>query len=252
MGWQRARSSLLNAEFVALQLSPETQNLTEPLRSNTSHMKQKLLLASLIATGLIGSAAMAQTSAAAPSASTAPAGPAKIAIIMFQAAVAQTNEGKRDFAEIETKYQPKQTQLKTQSDEINTLKTQLQAQSATLSDVERANRLKTIDDKEKSLQRDGEDAQNDFQQEIQQTYATLAQKVDASLQQVAKQDGYTLVLDVSQQQSPVLYATPNTDITEAVIAAYNTKSGIAAPPPSAPTPASRSTTPARRTPTASH
>lgn len=213
-------------------------------------MKQKLFLTSLIATGLIGTAAMAQTSTTAPSASAAPAGPAKVAIIMFQAAVAQTNEGKRDFSEIETKYQPKQTQLKQQSDEINTLKTQLQAQSATLSDVERANRLKTIDDKEKALQRDGEDAQNDFQQEIQQTYATLAQKVDASLQDVAKQAGYTLVIDVSQQQSPVLYATPNTDITEAVIAAYNTKSGIAAPPPSAPTPASRTTTPARRTPAA--
>jgi outer membrane protein len=213
-------------------------------------MKQKLFIASMLATGLIGSSAMAQSTAAAPA--SAPAGPAKVAIIMFQAAVAQTNEGKRDFEEVEKKYQPKQTQLKQQSDEVDSLKKQLQAQSATLSDVERANRLKVIDDKEKALQRDGEDAQNDFQQEIQQTYSSVAQKVAGSVDDLAKRDGYTLVIDVSQQQSPVLYAAQNTDITAAVIAAYNQKSGIAAPPPSAPTPsATRPTaTPTHRSPAA--
>ena len=208
-------------------------------------MKLSLSLACLLSTGLLSSAALAQStasSAAAPagsSASSASSTPAKVGVIMFQAAVAQTNEGKRNFEEIEKKYQPKQAQLKQQSDEIDTLKKQLQTQSATLSDTERAQRLKSIDDKEKSLQRQGEDAQNDFQQDIQQTYAQLAQKVDATLQAYAQQNGYTLILDGTQQQqqmNPILYATQNTDVTEAVIAAYNQKSGIAAPPPSAPTP----------------
>ena len=159
---------------------------------------------------------------------------------MFQAAVAQTNEGKRDLEEVEKKYQPKQTQLKQQSDDIDNLKKQLQAQSATLRDTVRAQRLKTIDDKEQSLQRSGEDAQNDFQQEIQQTYSQIAQKVYGTLQTYAAQNGYTVVLDASTQQSPVLFATQGNDITEAVIAAYNTKSGIAAPPPSAPSATPRS------------
>ena len=211
-------------------------------------MKHSLSLVSLLVTGLFGSAALAQSTAPstpapasaspASSAAAAPSGPSKVGIIMFQAAVAQTNEGKRDLEEVEKKYQPKQTQLKQQSDEIDNLKKQLQAQSATLSDTERAQRLKTIDDKEKSLQRSGEDAQNDFQQEIQQTYAQVAQKVYGTLQSYAQQNGYTVVLDASTQQSPVLFATQGNDITEAVIAAYNTKSGIAAPPPSAPSPAS--------------
>ena len=220
-------------------------------------MKLSLSLASLLAagltSGLISSAAVAQSTAhtAAPTATAAPAGPSKVAIIMFQAAVAQTNEGKRNLEEVEKKYQPKQTQLNQQSTEIDTLKKQLQAQSATLSDVERAQRLKTIDDKEKTLQRDGEDAKSDFQQEIQQTYATIAQKVYGTVQSYAQQNGYTLVLDASEQQSPILYATPSNDITAAVIAAYNQKSGIAAPPPSAPTPTAtpRSTTPRSATPT---
>ena len=221
-------------------------------------MKLSLSLASLLTTGLISSLASAQTAAPAASTTTsaaasAPAasanGPSKVAIIMFQAAVAQTNEGKRDLEEVEKKYQPKQTQLKQQSDEIDSLKKQLQTQSATLTDTERAQKLKTIDDKEKSLQRSGEDAQNDFQQEIQQTYAQVAQKFYGTLQSYAQQQGYTVVLDAGAQQTPVLYATQGNDITEAVIAAYNSKSGIAAPPPSAPTP---SAAPARRSTTAAH
>jgi outer membrane protein len=50
----------------------------------------------------------------------------------------------------------------------------------------------------------------------------------------AQQHGYTLVLDVAQQQTPVLYATESTNITKAVIEAYNVKSGVPAPPPGTP------------------
>jgi outer membrane protein len=38
------------------------------------------------------------------------------------------------------------------------------------------------------------------------------------------------VLDVAQQQNPVLYAAESTNITKAVIDAYNVKSGVPAPP----------------------
>ncbi len=192
----------------------------------------------MLASGLALSAT-AQSPAAAPAA-TAPAGPAKIAVIAFQVAVAQTNEGQRNFADLQRKYEPKRAQLKSLSDEVDTLKKQLQAQGDKLSDAERASRAKTIDDKEKQLQRSAEDAQNDFQQEMQQLYNSLASKVYDVLASYAKEQGYTLVLDVAQQQNPVLYASESTNITKAVIDAYNAKSGVPAPPaqelPSAPKP----------------
>jgi outer membrane protein len=50
----------------------------------------------------------------------------------------------------------------------------------------------------------------------------------------AEKHGFTLVLDAGDQQNAiVLYAMPSTDITKAIIEAYNTKSGIPAPPPQA-------------------
>ncbi|HUX44949.1 MAG TPA: OmpH family outer membrane protein, partial [Terracidiphilus sp.] len=201
-------------------------------------MKRSFALALILASGFALSASAQAPSAPAPAA-TAPAGPAKIAVVAFQVAVAKTNEGQRDFSDLQKKYEPKRDQLKALNDEVDNLKKQLQTQSATLSQAERDSKTKTIDEKQKQLQRSAEDAQNDMQQEMQEIYNSLASKVYDVMEGYAKQHGYTLVLDIAQQQTPVLYAAESTNITDAVIAAYNTKSGVPAPPPgtpSAPTP----------------
>jgi outer membrane protein len=220
-------------------------------------MKRSLTLACLLASatgvGLIASTsrALAQT-ASAPADSTAlsasPAIPTnpKIAIIAFQQAVAATNEGQRNFAQLRVKFEPKQTQLKTESDEIDSLKKQLQDAGSTLSEPERDSRLRTIDEKTKSLQRQAEDAQNEASNAMNDMYQQLAQKVYAVLDAYANQSKFTLVLDTSTQQTPVLWASNSTDITKAVVDAYNVKSGVPAQPaagggvPAAPRP---STTP---------
>jgi Skp family chaperone for outer membrane proteins len=225
-------------------------------------MKQSLAIAALMASG-VALAAVAQTpaepAAAAPATTTsaAPAGPPKIAVIAFQVAVGQTNEFQRNFADLQKKYDPKRQQLKTLSDEVDNLTKQLQTQGDKLSDAERATRAKQIDDKKKQLQRDGEDASNDFQNEMQEMYQGLASKVYDVLSTYAQQHGYTLVLDVAQQQTPVLYAVDSTNITKPIIDAYNVKSGVPAPPaqPASNTPATPPPTlprPAPKTPPASH
>ena len=192
-------------------------------------MKRTLALAVLLASGLALNA-VAQTPA--PSAAPVAAIPAKVAVIAFQVAVAQTNEGQRNFSDVQKKFEPKRAQLKTLSDDVDNLKKQLQAQGDKLSPAESASRTKSIDEKTKELQRSAEDAQNDYQQAIQDMYNTLASKVYEVVESYAKDQGYTLVVDVSQQQSPVLWAAETTNITQPVIAAYNTKSGVPAPPPS--------------------
>ena len=191
-------------------------------------MKRSLAVIFTLASGLVLSAA-AQTSPA----SAAPAGPAKVAVIQFQAAVAQTNEFQRNMADLQKKYEPKRDQLKTMADEIESLEKALQAQGDKLSAAEQASRAKTIDDKKKQAQRFQEDAQNDLQGEMQETYNGVATKVFDVLTAYAQLQGFTLVLDRSanQQQAPVvLYASDNTDITKAIIDAYNLKSGVPAPP----------------------
>jgi outer membrane protein len=202
----------------------------------------------------LGASALAQTAVEPPSApgapaATAPAGPTKIAVIQFEGVVAQTNEGQRAFAELNTKYQPKQQQIKAQSDEVDTLKKDLQTAGDKLSDSERQTRLRTIDEKEKSLQRSVEDARNDFSSEMNEKFSGIAQKVAAVMTKYAQDNGYTLVLDAGsqQQQSPILWASESTNISEAVVQAYNRQSGVPPQPATAaPRPTGGATT---RTPT---
>ena len=226
-------------------------------------MNRNLVLVSALGAGLLTTAAMAQTATTpAPAPATTPstasaattrtpppsppqAVPAKIALIAFEQAVFATNEGQKTVQDIQKKFEPKKAQIDTLGKEVDSLKKQLQSAPATLSDEERATRLKNIDTKEKELNREAEDANNSYQAELQDAYGKVARKVSATVQNYVAQNGYTLLLDVSNQQnSNVMWASqnPNIDITMAVVEAYNSSSGVAAPPPSAPsagTPAPR-------------
>jgi len=193
-------------------------------------MKRLLAITFTLASGMVLSAS-AQTAAPAPAAASAASiGPAKVAVIAFQAAVAQTNEFQRNYADLQKKYEPKRQQLTALNNEIDNLSKQLESQGASLSDAERASRSNAIDSKKKQLQRDSEDAQNDFQNDMQDVFKGVASKVYDVMSDYAQKQGYTLVLDASQEENPVLFAVESVNITKTVLDAYNTKSGVPAPP----------------------
>ncbi len=175
----------------------------------------------------------------------------KVAIVSIQHAIANTNEGKKELEALQQKYSPKQAALQTQNDEIENLKKQLEAQGAKLSDEERNNRIKTATEKQKTFQRNYEDFQNEVQQSEQEILNRLGKKMLDVLEKYAKDNGYAMVLDVSNPQTPVLYASPATNITKDLVEAYNTASPAAAPAkPAASNPASRPTGTAARPPAA--
>src|SRR5579875_2357090 len=137
-------------------------------------MNRSLLLIAFLTSGLLVPAAAQSASAPRPaappaSASSAPvtAQPAKVAVIAFQVAVAQTNEGQRQFADLQKKYEPRREQLKKLSDDIDSMTKQLQTDGSKLSPAEQQSKAGAIDSKKKQLDRDAQDAQNDFQQEMQ-------------------------------------------------------------------------------------
>jgi outer membrane protein len=164
--------------------------------------------------------------------------PAKIALIAFEQAVISTNEGQRTLADVQKKYEPQKTKIEALATDIDNLKKQLQSAPAGQTDEQRAAKLKEIDAKDKQLQNETEDATNAYNAEVQQALSKVMQKVSVVMQDYLKKNGYTLLLDVSGEQNPVMWAAnePNSNITQAVVDAYNASSGIAPPPPAAPTP----------------
>lgn len=162
----------------------------------------------------------------------------KVGIVSIQDAIANTNEGKKELEALQQKFAPRQAALQSQNDELENLKKQLQAQGDKLSDEERNSRVRSATEKQKTLQRSAEDFQNEVQQAEQEILNRLGKKMLDVLEKYAKDNGYAVVMDVSNPQTPVLYANPGTNITKNLIDAYNAESpAVAAPKPAGTRPA---------------
>ncbi len=193
------------------------------------------------------SPALAQNSPAAPASAPAVA-TGKIGIINIQQAIVGSNEGQRDFQALAKKVEPKQTELQKMNTEVEDLKKQLQTQGDKLNDDARSNLARSIDQKSKTLQRDYDDYQSDLQTQQNDIANRIGGKMMEVLDKYAKENGYSVVLDISSPQSPVLWASNATDITKAIVDAYNAASGVPAQAAPAARPAASTTRPV--TPTA--
>ena len=221
-------------------------------RSTKPHMNVKSVVVSALVAGAMVTAGTAQT--AAPQAPAAPAAkappppqaiPAKIAIIEFEQVAEATNEGLKANADLQKKYEPKRAELLAAQTEIDSLTKQLQNAPATMTDAEKASRARTIDTKQKQLQRDADDAQTAFGGDMQDAIGKIEQKLGPLVMKYVQQNGYTLLLDrsplVDNSGQPlqgglnILWAQGGVDISQAIVNDYNaTTPGISAPLPPAP------------------
>jgi len=158
-------------------------------------------------------------------------GGTKIGIISMQDAVLASNEGQKEFEALGKKFEPKRTELKSLADELDSLKKQLDTQGTKLNDDARADLVKKIEAKQKTLTRSSEDAQNDFQAQQNESFQKILQKIGPILDKYAKDNGLGVILDASRPwpEGQVLWANETVNITKAVVDAYNTSSGVAAP-----------------------
>jgi outer membrane protein len=163
----------------------------------------------------------------------------KVAVIRIQEAIARCNDGQAAAKTLRDRFAPKQQELEKQQRDINDLQNQLKTQDKTLSDDARSRLLRSIDDKTRSLTRENEDAQAEAQQAEQDAINEIGRKMINIINDHAKSQGYSLVLDVSSPQTPVLFADQALDITEKIVEMYNSSaatSGSAAPSGTAPKP----------------
>jgi outer membrane protein len=158
--------------------------------------------------------------------------PAKIAVISIQSAIGATNDGQKDFQALDEKFDPKRSELKSLSDEIDNLKKQLEVQGSKLNDEARTTLGRQIDSKQKALSRMQEDAQNDFSEQQNEIAQKVLRKLIPIVDNYAKQNSLSLVIDGSKPwpEWPVFWASPSVDITKAVVEIYNAQSGIPAAP----------------------
>ena len=149
----------------------------------------------------------------------------KVGVINIQGAIVSTKDGQKAAAELETNAAPKRKAIEAKQNEINGLKDQLQKGANTLSDQAKNDLYRTIDQKTKSLNRDMQDTQDELDQAQQKVLQDLGNKMLAVINKYALANGYTLILDVSNPQTPVLWASTGIDITKEIVSEYDQEHG---------------------------
>ncbi|MGH9533282.1 MAG: OmpH family outer membrane protein [Terriglobales bacterium] len=190
-------------------------------------MKLRRWLFSSGALGVIVAMALG-LAAQAPPASSPASGREKIAIISIQAAIRATGDGQQAAAQIRTEFAPRDNDLKVQQQSLQALQQQLKEGGNTLSIGAKDELEQRISNKQKQIQRAYEDAQSDLQSAESDAVNRIGQKMMKVVSDYATAHGYALVLDVSNPNTPVLYAARGINITDPIVALYNKDYPVAA------------------------
>src|SRR6185437_1387730 len=161
----------------------------------------------------------------------------KVGVISVQGAIVGTKDGQKASQELDAKFSPRKKAFDARQAEISQMQDQYNKGGTVMAEDKRQQLARDIDEKKKRLERDMQDAQEELQGEQQRLLQSLGQRMMAVIEKYAKDNGYTMILDVSNPNTPVLSASSALDITQDIIALYDKTStnGGPATTPGAPT-----------------
>ena len=174
-------------------------------------------LAAIVITSLFASILSAQT----------PPLP-KIAIVNLSIALTATKDGKQATLDLDKKFEPQQKEVQAQESEVARISAQLEKSGPVLSDDARTQLQQDLVDKQRKLDRYKQDAQESVAKEEQKLVEALGQKLLVFIKKYAKDNGYTLVLDVGNPNTPVLYSETTYDVTTDLVSSYDKAAATAA------------------------
>ena len=180
-------------------------------------------------------------------------GAGKVGIINIRGAIGSTAEGKLAQAELQSKYAPRQTEIENLNKQINDVRQRLTACEGKCSQDE-INRL-TVQGQRltQQLDRKNNELQEDSNADLGDIVDRIGRKMVDVLDRYARENGYSVVLDSSAQNNPILYASTQIDVTQDIVRlydqAYPVKAGTtpattpAKPPATQPKPTTTQPTP---------
>jgi outer membrane protein len=166
----------------------------------------------LVPVMMLGMAALASAQSPAPQ---------KPATINMQKAMLSTKDGEKASGELQTKFAPRNAAIEKKKSDLLAKQDQLKKGGATMSQEAQARMAREIDADQKAIQRDQEDFEADLQAEEGKIYNELGARLYEVLGKYATQNGLSLVMDTSNQQSPVIWADNTIDITADIVKLYD-------------------------------
>lgn len=207
---------------------------------------RKIFLAAILASACVFGTSAVRAQGAAPAA--AGASGSKIGVINVRQAIVTTAEGKQASAELQTQFATRQAELEALNKQIADLRQRLSAGQATLSQEEQARLTRQGELLARQLQRKQDEYQEDVNASQGEVIDKIGRKMIDVLDRYARENGYVVILDSSAQNTPILYASNQIDVTQDIIKlydqAYPLKAGSATAPKATPKPATATPKPA--------
>jgi len=162
--------------------------------------------------------------------------PSKVGTISLQAAIVNTAEGKQASAELQTQFAPRSTELQNMQKQIENMEAKLQSSQSVLSDEERGRLQKEGGRLTRIFQRKQQYFQDDLTAAQADTVNGIGRKLVDVLSKYSKENGYSVVLDTSGQQTPVVYGASQVDVTEEITKLYDQSHPAKSPSTTTPKP----------------
>ncbi|MDX2269586.1 MAG: OmpH family outer membrane protein [Bryobacter sp.] len=160
----------------------------------------------------------------------------KVGTINIQQAIVSTKDGQKAVTDLQAKFDPRRKDLEGKRSQIEALQQQLQKMGTVGSEDAKRKLQLDIEAKQKGLQRDSEDAQADFEQDQSKLLNDLGGRIMQVINKYATDNGFSMILDISSPQTPVIWASTAVDVTNDVVKLYdaNAPSSMAPAKPAAP------------------
>ena len=193
-----------------------------------------LQIAALAAVCALGANSLPAQAAAPGSASAG-----KVAVINVRQAIASTSEGKQAGAELQSQFAPRQSELEGLNKQINDLRQRIDAGSGKISPEEQSRLQREGEAKARALQRKQDEYQEDVNAAQADVFDRIGRKMIDVLDRYARENGYVVVLDSSAQNTPILFASTNVDVTQDIVKLYDQAYPVKGGAPASTTPPAR-------------
>jgi outer membrane protein len=174
----------------------------------------KKWVAVLVAVVLLGAAGVVQAAEKQPEA----AAGSKLGYVDMNRALNEVNEGKAAKAKLEADGKAKKQKLEIMQNELKTMKQDLDKQKLILSKEALQEKETQFQQKFFELQKTSADFEKEFAEKEASYIKPISMKLQQVIQRVGQSEGYTMIVP----REMALYSLPGTDLTDKVIASYNT------------------------------
>ncbi len=149
----------------------------------------------------------------------------RVGFVDIQRVLARSSAGVAAREQLEKEKAAMQRQVDSQRGEIEKLREELEKKGQLLSADARREKQEQLERKVRDARRLVDDLQGTLQKKEEALLAKVLQDVSGLIQKVGKDKGYAIVLE--RQRSSILYATPESDLTDDVLRAFDddTKKG---------------------------